>query len=110
MARVSYYFDEMMSRRANEQLQLRQIRVVMANDVGMTQKSDPEHLAYATESRLVMVTFDRPFAGKTIGNLNHAGLICLSGSQQDVGYIVRVLSEFWDNQSLEGCQGQVFWL
>jgi len=48
--------------------------------VKMQQKTDPEHLEYATANNLVLVTFDRAFAGRTSQLNNHSGLICLSGS------------------------------
>ena len=111
MAAASFYFDEMMSRKASEQLIEKGYSVVLANDVGMTEKPDPEHLAYATEHGMVLVTFDRPFAGKTIKTTDHhAGLICLSGSQDDIGDIVRTLIEFAENHTLKQVAGQVFWL
>lgn len=81
----------------------------MAADVGMKQKTDPEHLAYATENGYIMVTFDRPFAGKTSKSTDHGGLICLSDRQNDVGLMVRTLSEFADNYKREDVIGQVFW-
>jgi hypothetical protein len=45
MTVVSFYFDEMMPRAPAEQLIMRGITVVMANDIGMTEQSDSEHLA-----------------------------------------------------------------
>jgi predicted nuclease of predicted toxin-antitoxin system len=64
MAKISFYFDEMMRRKAAEELIKRGIEVVMAVDVGMTEKDDlTEHLPYATEHEMVLVTFDRKFAG-----------------------------------------------
>jgi predicted nuclease of predicted toxin-antitoxin system len=63
---VSFYFDEMMSRKAAEQLVQRGHSVVMAQDVGMQQKTDVEHLAYAAENKLVLVTFDRAFADELL--------------------------------------------
>lgn len=110
MGKVSFYFDEMMPRSPVKQLQDQGYSVVMAVDVGMTGKEDTEHLKYASDEGLVMVTFDRPFAGKTAKLVNHAGLICLSGTQQDVGYIVRTLAEFSRNYETEAAAGQVFWL
>jgi hypothetical protein len=111
MAGVSFYFDEMMVRKAAEQLTLKGYTVVFANDVGMTEKDDDtEHLPYATSRQLVMVTFDRPFAGRTMSRSDHAGLICLSGSQDNIGGIVRILSEFSDQHTAETVAGRVFWL
>lgn len=71
MATVSFYFDEMMVRKAAEQLVARGYTVVMAVDANMIGKDDDsEHLLYAAEHDLVMVTFDRPFAGRTMSHIS----------------------------------------
>ena len=82
----------------------------MANDVEMTGKSDPEHLAYASEEGYVMVTFDRAFAGLTSRSLEHGGLVCLSGTQDDIGRMVRSLTAFAEKYESDDVAGQVFWL
>src|SRR5437016_1958541 len=111
MAKLSFYFDDMMSRPVAEQLIRRGYKVVMAIDVGMTGKDDSEHLAYATEQNLALITFDRPFAGRTMQRTDHSGLICLSGGQQnDVGTSVNLLVDFGEHHSDEEVVGQVFWL
>jgi len=109
---VSFYFDEMMSREPSVQLGNRGITVVMANDVGMTKKDDlTEHLVYATQSGLVLVTMDRPFAGKASQLTEHSGLICITGFRQDdIGGIVRVLTQFAADHTAEDVVGQVFWM
>lgn len=109
MVIVSYYFDEMLSRKAAEQLIQRSYSVIMANDVDMTEKNDEDHLIYATENECILVTFDRPFAGRAMELTDHAGLICLSGSQDNIGAIVRTLVEFADTHSPEDAAGLVFW-
>ena len=93
------------------QLNVQGIDTVMAVDVEMTEKTDPEHLAYATSQERVLVTFDRPFAGKAMRQSVHNGLICLTSAQPDqIGRIVTVLSEFAQLYSDEDTTGQVFWL
>jgi hypothetical protein len=110
MAVRSFYFDEMMSRIAAEQLIKREYTVVMAVDVDMVKKDDiAEHLRYATQRQLVVVTFDREFAGRTSKRTDHAGLICLSGPQDNIGYIVRTVSDFADIYAPEDTIGHVFW-
>jgi predicted nuclease of predicted toxin-antitoxin system len=110
MAGVSVYFDEMMSRVAAEQLIERGYPVVLAVDVEMAEKPDDEHLVYATENGHVMVTFDRPFAGLASQSTEHGGVICLSGAQNNIGGIVRALTEFAETHTPEDAAGQVFWL
>lgn len=107
---VSFYFDEMMSRKAAEQLVQNGYSVVMAQDVGMQQRTDPEHLAYATENKLILVTFDRAFAGRTSQTDDHSGLICFSGSQDAIGMIIGNLMTFAEQHTPETANGHVFWL
>lgn len=109
--KISYYFDEHMSRKVAEQLQARGFTVVMAVDEGMVQKDDlTEHLAFATERSLVMVTCDRPFANRAMSKTDHAGLICWTGIFDDFGGQTRLLSEFAERYTIEEVKGQVFWI
>ena len=108
---IGFYFDEHVPRRVATQLIERDITVVMAVDVGMVEKDDlTEHLTYATEHGLVMVTFDRPFAGRAMALTDHTGLVCWTGILDDFGGQVRVLSEFAEGNEPEEVAGQVFWL
>ena len=109
---IRFYFDEHMPRRVAENLILQGIEVILAVDVGMTQKDDDhEHLSFATKNKLIMVTFDRPFAGRTVERTDHTGLVCLSERlRSDIGGQVRVLSAFAVTHSTETVDGQVFWL
>ena len=83
----------------------------MAIDVGMSEKDDFEHLAYATSHQMILVTFDRPFAGKASMRGDHGAIVCLPTELQvDIGGIVRTLSEFAELYDPEKDAGQVFWL
>jgi len=110
MGNISYYFDEMMARPVAQGLERKNISVVMAADNGMLEKPDPEHLQRATEQGMVLVTFDRAFATLTSERSDHASLICWTGALNDVGGIVRRLSEFADTHTAEAAAGHVFWL
>jgi hypothetical protein len=109
---IRFYFDEHMPRTVAETLIKQGVDVILAVDVGMVQKDDDtEHLKYAAENELVMVTFDRPFAGRTMSRTDHKGLICLSESiRSDVGGQVRLLSDFAASHMSDEVIGQVFWL
>jgi predicted nuclease of predicted toxin-antitoxin system len=62
---ISFYFDEMMSRTVARAMEGQGYQVVMAVDIGMIDKDDDtEHLPYATEQRLVLVTSDLRAAPK----------------------------------------------
>ena len=107
---VGYYFDEHIARRIADQLVEKGIKVTLAVDAGQEGKSDPEHLAHAAEHGLIMVTFDRPFTGKTMSSTDHAGLICWTGPLDDFGGVIRALIDFAEKHSPESCAGRVFWL
>jgi predicted nuclease of predicted toxin-antitoxin system len=109
---TGFYFDEHMNRLVADALVKRGYPVVMAVDVGMIGKDDDtEHLAYATEHNLVMVTFDHPFAGRTMSHSNHPALMVLAYSiRENIGRMVEVLAEFAELYDTEKDRGQVFWL
>jgi predicted nuclease of predicted toxin-antitoxin system len=111
---IRFYFDEHMPRSVAKGVVRQGIPVTMAVDVEMTGKDDDtEHLPYATENELVLVTFDRPFAGRTMSqpNPDHNGLICLSEKlRQNIGGAVKILIEFAEQHTPEDCEGRVFWL
>ena len=109
---VRFYFDEHMPRPVANGLRERGHEVIMAVDIGMERKDDDaEHLPYAAKNDLVIVTFDRGFAGRTMSSVNHNGLICLAEKMRfDIGRQIRILSQFAETHSLEDTKGQVFWL
>lgn len=107
-----FYFDEHMNRAVADGLRLRGYTVVMAVDVGMVSKDDDtEHLPYATERQFVMVTFDHPFAGRTMARSDYYGLVCLAfGIRENIGHMIEVLSEFAELFDPDRDKGHVFWL
>jgi predicted nuclease of predicted toxin-antitoxin system len=107
-----YYFDEHMSRKVARGLIERGVMVVLAADVGMEDKDDDsEHLPFATSQALVMVTFDRPFAGRTMQRTDFLGLVCLNKSiMTDIGRQVEVLVEFAQLFDPEKDTAHVIWL
>lgn len=109
---ISFYFDEHMNRDTAKGLSQRSIEVTMAVDVEMEGKDDDtEHLTYATKHNLVLVTFDRAFAGRTMSRSDHAGLICLSENhRRDIGTQVRLLTKFSQDYDAKKAKGRVFWL
>ncbi len=109
---IRFYFDENMRRVVAKGLIQRGFEVTMGVDVGMRQKDDDtEHLPYATEHGMVLVAFDRPFAGRTNSRTDHSGLVCISENlHKDVGGQIRVLVEFAETHTITDVQGKVFWL
>jgi hypothetical protein len=101
----------MMPRGVANELNKRDIVVVMAVDLDMMGSEDESHLKRAEEAQAVLVTLDRPFAGRTAkSGLQHSGLICWTGKSNDHGGLTRVLTAFADEYSLEQAANQVFWL
>ncbi len=109
---IGLYFDEHMRHKVANALRSQGHEVIMAIEVGMIDKDDDlEHLPYATERGLVIVTFDRPFAGRTMSRTDHSGLICLSEYfRNDIGGQIHVLSEFGSTHLPNEVVGNVFWL
>jgi Domain of unknown function (DUF5615) len=111
MAKISFYFDEMMPRKVANQLIERGYKVLMAVDAGMVKKDDlAEHLKFATEQGYMMVTFDRPFSTRAMALSDHAGVICWTGVQDDFGGQVLLFGEFADHHESEEVAGRVFWI
>jgi predicted nuclease of predicted toxin-antitoxin system len=110
MTTINNYFDEMMNRTVADELTKRSCKVILANDVGMTEKLDEDHLAYASEYKLVLVTLDRKFAMQAAEQTNHMGVICWTGTFQNIGVMVRALTDFAENHTHEEVVGRVFWL
>jgi hypothetical protein len=109
---TGFYFDEHMNRAVADGLMLRGYFVIMAVDVEMEGKDDDtEHLAFAFERHLVMVTFDHPFAVRTLARTDHTGLICLAYRiRENIGRMIEVLVEFAQLYEPDRDSGQVFWL
>jgi predicted nuclease of predicted toxin-antitoxin system len=108
---IGFYLDEHMPRAVERGLLDRGYAVVMAVDAGMTGKDDDtEHLQYATDHGLVLVTRDMPFAGRTAKRIDHAGLICWTGADDDFGGMIRALDRFASEHAPEEAAALVFWL
>jgi predicted nuclease of predicted toxin-antitoxin system len=108
---TALYFDENMSRIIADALTKRGHPATMAVDVGMEGKPDEEHLAFATQQSVVMVTFDRPFAGRAQLRSDFYGLFCLDSElQNDPGRAIELLTEYAELFNPPKDTGQVFWL
>ncbi|PJF27912.1 MAG: hypothetical protein CUN53_02285 [Phototrophicales bacterium] len=95
---------------ANELIKLG-IPTLMAVDMDMTESEDEAHLARAAQEECVLVTLDRPFAGRTTkSHVEHMGLICWTGRSSDMGGMISALMHFAQTYTLEQTVNQVFWL
>ncbi len=108
---IAFYFDEHMRRVVANALSSAGYPCVMAVDVGMAGKPDEQHLAYATEKQMVMVTFDRPFAGITMRRTDFFALLCLQQDfREDVGGMIALLTEFAELFDENKDTGKVHWM
>jgi predicted nuclease of predicted toxin-antitoxin system len=109
---IGFYLDEHMPKDVAKGLRARGHRVIRAVDVGMTGKDDDtEHLPYATQNRLIMVTFDHPFATRTLSRADFMALVCLNRKiRNDYGRVITLLAEFLDLFDENRDAGQVRWL
>ena len=108
---IGFYFDEMMSRTVASQLINRGYEIIMAVDVGMVGKDDlTGHLTCATEHGLVLVTHDKPFAGRAMSLPDQTGVLCWTGAPRDYGGMIRAFSSFATQNQPEAIKGRVFWL
>jgi predicted nuclease of predicted toxin-antitoxin system len=107
---LKFYFDEMMPRAVAEQLIARGVEVIMAVDVGMMGKKDPQHHEFAAANDAVMVTRDKPFAGVVSQSSDHTGLVCWTGADDDYGGMVRKFNNLAKANTFEAVRGKVFWL
>jgi predicted nuclease of predicted toxin-antitoxin system len=110
--RIGPYFDEHIRRVIANGLIQRGYRAIMAVDVGMMGKDDDtEHLPYATQNRLILVTSDKPFAGRATKRTDYLALIYLSKALHDnIGEAIIRLAEFLDLFDETRDAGQVHWL
>jgi predicted nuclease of predicted toxin-antitoxin system len=111
MAKVKFYLDENIALQSlARELDRRGVEVIRAVDVGMEGKDDTEHLSYAAAQKAVLVTRDRPFARRTMERTDHAGLICWTGRDNDIGGMVQHLTRFSEDYDAELVVGEVFWI
>jgi predicted nuclease of predicted toxin-antitoxin system len=108
---MRFYLDEHMSRALYAGLEKRGHEVIMAVDVGMEEKDDlSEHLEYATRENAVLITRDFGFAGRAMKRLDHAGVICWTGLQTDVGGMIAWIHELAQKYDYDKFKGRVFWI
>jgi predicted nuclease of predicted toxin-antitoxin system len=107
-----FYFDEHIPNSVVKSLRKKGYLCIRAVDVGMEgADDDSEHLPYATEHQLLMITLDHPFAKRTESRDVFFGLICIAyRKKQDIGWIVEELVIFAEIFDPTTDLAQVFWL
>ena len=108
---IAFYADEHISYAVIKAIRAQNITITHAGEAGMLAKDDDtDHLPFAATLGAVLVTRDKPFAGRASGRTDHAGLICWTGEQTDIGGIVQALAAFAERYTPDEVYGRVFWL
>ena len=107
---LRFYLDENMNPEIAIQLERHGIDAVSARDAGMLHAADSEQLRFAADGGRVLCTADTDFADPTKFKLAHQGIAYLPRSNRSIGYIVAVLREFYQNETLESMQGRLVYL
>lgn len=109
--KIKFYGDEHIRRQIAKGIIERGYEFVLAIDLGMLAKDDDtQHIPFAASLGAVIVTFDKPFAGRTQSRVDHAGMVCWTGDHADIGGIIRALIEFAEQYTPDEVRGRVFWL
>lgn len=93
--RIQFYLDEHVPRAVTEGLRRRGVDVLTAQEAGMLQATDEQHLAFALSEGRVIVTQDAGFLRLHTAGRPHAGIV-YAPQQTAVGTIVRGLMLIYD--------------
>ena len=90
MAEIKFYMDEHVPAAVTAGLQKRGVNVLTAQEAGMVEATDEEHLVLATNQGRVVFTQDADFLRLHATGIEHAG-ITYAPQQTPVGPLVRGL-------------------
>jgi predicted nuclease of predicted toxin-antitoxin system len=113
---IRLYFDEDSMRRSLVRaLRARGVDVVTALDAGMVERSDVEHLDYATEQGRVLCTFNvgdfyRLHSDYLVQGKSHAGIILMRQQYYSVGEQMRRLLRLVASKSADEMKNWVEFL
>lgn len=88
--KVKFYMDEHVPSAVTKGLRMRGVDVLTAQNVGMLDVEDDDHLALATEQNRVTFTQDTDFLRLHAKGVDHAGIVYVP-QQTPIGYMVRGL-------------------
>jgi predicted nuclease of predicted toxin-antitoxin system len=118
MALMKFYLDTHIDKQVAIQLRQRGIEVVRCQDVALDDASDEEHLVYATDHELTLVSKDADFLDIHFewlqANKAHCGIfLCRDRQSAAIGKIVTVCYDYYqlvkeDVASLDEIYKQVF--
>ena len=112
--RAKFYTDAHIDYQVAKQLRAKDIVVIRCQDVGMDNAKDHEHLTYAAEQGLVVITCDQDFTdlhfqwlgeGKT-----HAGIVyCLSPELCTIKVILENVIGIWEDPDSKAQMMNLLW-
>ena len=88
--KIKFYMDEHVPSAVTKGLRLRGVDVLTAQEAGMLEADDEDHLALATEQGRVIFTQDADFLRLHAEGVRHSGIVYVH-QQTPIGYIVRGL-------------------
>jgi hypothetical protein len=104
--RIKFYMDEHVPRAVTEGLRRREVDVLAAQEAGMMEAADQEHLAFASEEGRVIFTQDVDFLRLHAAGRRHAGIV-YAPQRTATGTIVRSLMLIHDVLSPEDMSNHV---
>ena len=107
--KIRFYMDEHVPSAVTKGLRLRGVDVLTAQEVGMLEADDEDHLALATEQGRVVFTQDADFLRLHAAGTLHAGIVYVR-QQTPIGYIVRGLMMVYQVLEPEDMQNHVEFL
>ena len=103
---IKFYMDEHVQRAVTRGLRHRGVDVLTAQDAGMLQATDEQHLAFALREDRVIFTQDTDFLGLHAAGRPHRGIV-YAPQQTPIGTIVRGLMLVHDVMSPEDMANHV---
>ena len=107
--KIKFYMDEHVPSAVTKGLRLRGVDVLTAQEVGMLEADDEDHLALATDQGRVVFTQDADFLRLHAEGTSHAGIVYVR-QQTPIGYIVRGLMLVYQVLEPEDMQNHVEFL
>ena len=87
---IKFYMDEHVPSAVTKGLRLRGVDVLTAQEAGMLEADDADHMALAIDQGRVVFTQDADFLRLQAEGMDHAGIVYVH-QQTPIGYIVRGL-------------------
>ena len=107
--KIKFYMDEHVPSAVTKGLRLRGVDVLTAQEAGMLEADDKDHLALATEEGRVIFTQDADFLRLHAEGVRHAGIVYVR-QQTPIGYIIRGLMLIYQVLEPEDMQNHVEFL